>query len=313
MDLLNYALRRLGQTLPVAVLVTVLIFMLIKLLPGDPAAAILGDRASEASVQALRSQWGLDRPLWRQYAVYMQNLATGNLGQSLRYRTPVVDLLPRRTTVTFFLVIYSMLLSVIMAVSLAVVAAVNRDRWPDHIMRGLITLPLASPAFWIGILLLIVFALRLKWFPAAGYGEGFGGHLKYLFLPALTLSSAFTAVLARNLRSSLIDVQQPAFVDFARAKGLARRAVLFRHVLRAAMLPIVTLIGVRLSYAIGGSVVVETVFSLLGLGSWMVDSIFARDYMVVQTLTLTFALGAMLINLATDLVYPLLDPRVRMG
>jgi len=313
MDLLNYAIRRLGQTLPVAVLVTVLIFMLIKLLPGDPAAAILGDRASEASVRALRSQWGLDRPLWQQYAVYMQNLATGHLGQSLRYRTPVIDLLPRRTTVTFFLVVYSMVLSVIIALSLAVVAAVNRDRWPDHLMRGLITLPLASPAFWIGILLLIVFALRLKWFPAAGYGEGFAGHLKYLFLPALTLSHAFTAVLARNLRSSLIDVQRTTYVDFARAKGLARRAVLFRHVLRAAMLPIVTLIGVRLSYAIGGSVVVETVFALPGLGSWMVDSIFARDYMVVQTLTLAFALGAMLINLATDLVYPLLDPRVRMG
>ena len=313
MDLLNYAIRRLGQTLPVAALVTVLIFLLIKLLPGDPAAAILGDRASEASVQALRSQWGLDRPLWQQYSVYMQNLATGNLGQSLRYRTPVIDLLPRRGTVTFFLVIYSMFLSVIMAVSLAVVAAINRNRWPDHLMRGLITLPLASPAFWIGILLLIVFSLRLKWFPAAGYGEGFAEHLKYLFLPALTLSHAFTAVLARNLRSSLIDVQRTAYVDFARAKGLVRRTVLFRHVLRAAMLPIVTLIGVRLSYAIGGSVVVETVFALPGLGSWMVDSIFARDYMVVQTLTLAFALGAMLINLATDLVYPLLDPRVRMG
>jgi peptide/nickel transport system permease protein len=313
MDLLNYAIRRLGQTLPVAVLVTVLIFLLIKILPGDPAAAILGDRASEDSVRALRTQWGLDRPLWQQYAVYMQNLATGNLGQSLRYRTPVADLLPRRATVTFFLVVYSMILSVILAVSLAVVAAVNRDRWPDHLMRGLITLPLASPAFWIGILLLIVFALRLKWLPAAGYGEGFAGHLRYLFLPALTLSHAFTAVLARNLRSSLIDVQQTTFVDFARAKGLMRRAVLFRHVLRAAMLPIVTLIGVRLSYAIGGSVVVETVFALPGLGSWMVDSIFARDYMVVQTLTLAFAVGAMLINLATDLVYPLLDPRVRIG
>jgi peptide/nickel transport system permease protein len=313
MDLLNYAIRRLGQTLPVALLVTVLIFLLIKLLPGDPASAILGDRASESAVQALRSQWGLDRPLWQQYAVYMRNLATGNLGQSLRFRTPVVDLLPRRAAVTFFLVVYSTILSLVLAFSLAVVAAANRDRWPDHLMRGLITLPLASPAFWIGILLLIVFALRLKWFPAAGYGEGFAGHLQHLFLPALTLSHVTTAVLARNLRSSLIDVQQTTFVDFARAKGLVRRVVLFHHVLRAALLPIVTLIGVRLSYAIGGSVVVETVFALPGLGSWMVDSIFSRDYMVVQTLTLAFAFGAMLINLVTDLVYPLLDPRVRMG
>ncbi len=310
---MNYAIRRIGQTLPVALLVTVLIFFLIKLLPGDPASTILGDRASDEAVRALNTQWGLDRPLLQQYGVYMGNLVTGNLGQSLRYRTPVTELLPRRMTVTLFLVLYSLLLSVLIAVPLAIVAAINRDQWPDALVRGLLTLPLASPAFWIGILLLIVFALRLGWLPAAGYGEGFLGHLKHLFLPALTLSGAFAAVLTRNLRSSLIDVQTTTYVDFARAKGLARHTVLFRHILRAALLPIVTLVGVRLSFAIGGSVVIETVFALPGLGSWMVESIFARDYMVVQTLTLAFALGAMLINLATDLVYPLLDPRVRVG
>jgi peptide/nickel transport system permease protein len=312
MNLANYAVKRVGQILPVAVFVTVLIFLLIKLLPGDPATAILGERASDDAVRALHQQWGLDRPLWQQYTIYMRNLVTGDLGQSLRYRTPVIDLLPRRATVTLFLVVYSMLLSILIAVPLALVAAVNRDRWPDQSVRGLITLPLASPAFWIGILLLIVFALKLGWFPASGYGDDLRDHLTHLFLPALTLSHAFTAVLTRNLRSSLIDVMNTTYVDFARAKGLDRRVVLFRHVLRAALLPIVTLVGVRLSYAIGGSVVIETVFALPGLGSWMVESIAARDYMVVQTLTLTFAFGAMFINLATDLIYPLLDPRVRM-
>jgi peptide/nickel transport system permease protein len=311
--LLRYALRRTGQTVPVALLVTVLIFLLIKLLPGDPATAILGERASDAAIRALQQQWGLDRPLPLQYAVYMRNLATGNLGQSLRYRTPVIDLLPRRTAVTLFVVLYSMVFSLVIAVPLAIVAATHRDRWPDQVVRALITIPLASPAFWIGILLLILFALKLGWFPAAGYGEGFRDHLRHLFLPALTLSGFFAAVLTRNLRSALIDVQTTAYVDFARAKGLGRRTVLFRHVLRAALLPIVTLIGVRLSYIIGGSVVVESVFALPGLGSWMIESIFARDYMVVQTLTLAFALGVMLINLATDLIYPLFDPRVRIG
>jgi peptide/nickel transport system permease protein len=310
---LRYAARRIGQTVPVALLVTVLIFLLIKLLPGDPATAILGERASDAAVKALQRQWGLDRPLPLQYGVYLRNLATGDLGQSLRYRTPVIDLLPRRTQVTLFLVVYSMVLSLLIAVPLAIVAATHRDRWPDQVVRALITVPLASPVFWIGILLLILFALTLRWFPASGYGEGFEGHLWHLFLPALTLSSFFTAVLTRNLRSALIDVQTTAHVDFARAKGLDRRTVLVHHVLRAALLPIVTLIGVRLSYTIGGSVVVETVFALPGLGSWMIESIFARDYMVVQTLTLAFAFGVMLINLLTDLVYPLFDPRVRMG
>lgn len=311
--MLNYAIRRIGQTLPVALFVTVFIFLLLKLIPGDPAAAILGDRASDEAVQSLRQQWGLDRPLWYQYGTYMRNLSGGNLGQSFRYRTPVIDLLPRRMTVTLFLVVYAMLLSVVIAVPLAIVAAANRDRWPDQVVRGLVTLPLASPAFWVGILLLIVFALQQGWFPAAGYGEGFREHLRHLFLPALTLSNSFTAVLTRNLRSSLIDVQRTTFVDFARAKGLAHRVVLFRHVLRAALLPIVTLIGVRLSFTIGGSVVIESVFALPGLGSWMIESIMSRDYIVVQTLTLAFAFGAMLINLGTDLVYPLLDPRVRMG
>jgi peptide/nickel transport system permease protein len=311
--MLNYAVKRIGQTLPVALFVTVLIFLLIKLIPGDPAAAILGDRASDEAIRALHNQWGLDRPLWQQYGVYMRNLITGNLGQSLRYRTPVAELLPHRVIVTFFLVVYSMALSVLIAVPLAIIAAVNRDRWPDQVVRAAVTLPLASPTFWIGILLLIVFALQFQWFPAAGYGDGFTGHLRSLFLPALTLSNPFTAVLTRNLRSSLIDVQGMTFVDFARAKGLVSRDVLFHHVLRAALLPIITLIGVRLSYAIGGSVIIETVFALPGLGSWMVESIVARDYMVVQTLTLAFALGAMFINLTTDLIYPLIDPRVRMG
>jgi len=311
--LLNYAIRRIGQTLPVALLVTVLIFMLIKLLPGDPATAILGERASDEAVRDLYRQWGLDRPLWQQYVMYMRNLVTGDLGQSLRYRTPVTELLPRRLGVTLFLVTYSIALSIALAVPLAVIAATHRDRWPDILVRALITVPLASPAFWLGILFLIVFALKLGWLPAAGYGEGFTDHLRHLFLPALTLAQAFTAVLTRNLRSSLIDVQTTTYVDFARAKGLDRQAVLFRHILRAALLPIVTLIGVRISFAIGGSVVIETVFALPGLGSWMVESILSRDYMVVQSLTLAFAFGAMLINLATDLVYPLLDPRVRVG
>jgi len=311
--MLRYALGRIGQTVPIALLVTVLIFLLIKLVPGDPASAILGDRATDASVTALRHQWGLDLPIWQQYGVYMRNLATGNLGQSLRYQSPVAELLPPRMGVTFFLVTYSLVLSVLIAVPLALVAAAYRNRWPDQLIRASMALPLASPGFWVGILFLILFSLKLRWFPAEGYGTGFVDHVRHLFLPALTLSYAFAAVLCRNLRSSLVDVLSTAYVDFARAKGLRRQVVLFRHVFRAALLPSVTLIGVRLTYAIGGSVVIETVFAIPGMGSWMVDSILSRDYVVVQTLTLMFALGTMLINLATDLLYPLFDPRLRMG
>src|SRR5262249_28784544 len=189
--LLRYALRRIGQTVPVALLVTVLIFLLIKLLPGDPATAILGERASDAAVPALNAQRGLDRPPPIQSAPCMRNPATGKLGASLRSRRPVINLLPRRATVTLSVVVYSMILSLVIAVPLAILAATNRDRWPDQIVRAAITIPLASPQFWIGVLLLILFALKLGWFPAAGYGEGFIGHVRHLFLPALTLSGFF--------------------------------------------------------------------------------------------------------------------------
>src|SRR5579872_1045031 len=168
--MLRYALGRIGQTVPIALLVTVLIFLLIKLLPGDPASAILGDRATDASVTALRHQWGLDRPIWQQYLVYMHNLATGNLGKSLRYQSPVTEMLPARMAVTFFLVTYSLVLSVLIAVPLALVAAAYRNRWPDQLIRAAMALPLASPGFWVGILFLILFSLKLRWFPAEGYG-----------------------------------------------------------------------------------------------------------------------------------------------
>lgn len=312
MQLLSYLIRRIAQMIPVLLLVTVLVFTLVKIIPGDPASAILGERASSESIQALRQQWGLDRPLLQQYALYMQKLVRGDLGQSLRYRAPVLEVLPRRAGVTGFLVLYSTILGVVVAVPLATIAALNRNRWPDSAIRTLTTIPLTSPTFWIGILLLLLFSLRLKLFPASGYGEGFVQHLRYLFLPALTLSTQFMCLLTRNLRSSIIDVLQVTYVDFARAKGLGRTYILIHHILRSAMLSVVTLVGVHLAYAIGGAVVTETIFALPGLGTLIMESVQSRDYQVVQSVTLIFALGTMLINLATDVIYSLLDPRVRM-
>jgi peptide/nickel transport system permease protein len=313
LHLLNHALRRIAQMIPVLLLITVVIFLIIKVIPGDPAQAILGERASQEAVQALRHQWGLDRPLWEQYFLYMQRLFHGDLGTSFRYKAEVMQLLPRRAGVTVFLVLYSTLLAVVLSIPLAIVSALNRDRWPDQMVRVVTTLPLASPVFWMGILFLLLFSLRLKWFPASGFGDGgFTDHLKHLFLPALTLSMHFMCLLTRNLRSGIIDVLQVTYVDFARAKGLPRMAILVRHILRSAMLSVVTLVGVHLAYSIGGAVITETIFALPGLGTFMVESIFSRDYQVVQSLTFIFALGTMVINLATDLVYSLLDPRVRM-
>jgi peptide/nickel transport system permease protein len=313
LHLLRYAVRRMGQMIVVLVLTTILIFLLIKLIPGDPARQILGERASQASVDALRLEWGLDRPLWEQYWAYMGRLVHGDLGTSLRYKAPVWDVLPRRAGVTAFLVVYSTLLALLTAIPLAMVAALHQGRWPDRAIRAITTLPLASPRFWIAILVQLCFALWWRVFPASGYGEGLVGHLTHLFLPALTLSVHFTCLLARNLRSSIIDVMKVTYIDFARAKGLPRGAILFRHVLRPAMLSVVTLIGVHLAASVGGAVFTETVFALPGLGTFMLESISMRDYQVVQSLTLVFALGALVLNLAADLIHAALDPRVRVG
>jgi peptide/nickel transport system permease protein len=307
---LRYAGRRIVQMIPVLILVTIGSFLLLKLLPGDPAAMVLGDKASDAAIAAFRHQLGLDRPLVTQYLLYVQHLATGDLGTSIIYRTPVTHLLGPRAEVTAFLVVYSMVLGIIIAVPLAFAAALNADRWPDQLVRVLTTIPLVSPTFWIGLLLLLVFAVHLRWLPATGFGEGFGHHLLHLFLPALTLSLSFAGLLARNLRAAILDALGRPFVDFARSKGLSRRTIMYRHVLRAALVSIVTIVGLQLSYAIGGAVVTETVFALPGLGTWMMQSIFARDYQVVQSLTFIFAAGTILINLLTDLTYSVLDPRV---
>jgi peptide/nickel transport system permease protein len=313
LHLLNHLLRRIAQFIPVLLLVTVLVFLAIKLIPGDPARAILGERATDEAVEALRHQWGLDRPLAEQYLLYMQRLLHGDLGISLRYRTPVAELLGRRVEVTAFVVAYSTALALVMAIPMAFVSALNRDKWPDHFVRATTTLVLASPTYWIAILLLLLFALKLKVLPATGYGDGgFVDHLKHLLLPSFTLSLGLMSLLTRNLRSSIVDVLKTPYVDFARTKGLSRRVILLRHVLRAALLSVVTLIGVHLAYAIGGSVLAETVFALPGLGTFFIESIAFRDYQVVQTLTLMFALAAMLIQLLTDLAYSLLDPRVRV-
>jgi peptide/nickel transport system permease protein len=205
----------------------------------------------------------------------MQRLFHGDLGTSFRYKASVLQLLGRRAQVTAFMVVYSTLIAVALAIPLAFISALNRDRWPDQLVRTITTVPLAAPTYWIGILLLLLFALKLKWLPASGYGDGgFTDHLKHLFLPSLTLSLNFMSLLTRNLRSSIVDVQKMTYVDFARAKGLSRPAILFGHILRAAMLSVVTLIGVHLAYAIGGAVVTETIFALPGLGTWMIESIF---------------------------------------
>jgi peptide/nickel transport system permease protein len=306
---MQYLVRRLTSSIVTLALVTVVVFSLIHLIPGDPASIILGLRATPQSVHELRHTLGLDRPLIIQYLIFLGDLVHGNLGDSVTFREPVSDLVLARLQATLFLVTYSAVISIIVAVPVAIVAALRRDKVTDYSIRLALLVAVSLPTFWIGTLLIYQFSLKLGWFPAAGYGSGFLDHLSSLFLPAVTLSLWQFALIGRNLRSTLIDVIQLPYIDFARMKGLKPRTVLVRHVLRTSLSSTVTIIGINISFLVAGAVVVENVFSIPGSGQLLVNAVFARDYPVVQGVTLVYAVLVILINLATDLMYPVLDPR----
>jgi peptide/nickel transport system permease protein len=308
---LGYVTRRLLQMVPVALGVTVLAFFMIHLVPGDPARTMLGVRATDQAVAALHHRWGLDQPLLAQYALFMERLLHGDLGDSLLYRAPTTTLILGRLPATLFLILYAVVLSVIIAVPLAMLAATNKDRLVDHVIRAIPLVGLGMPSFWVGIMLILFIGLDLRAFPVGGYGEDLPGHLYSMVLPGLTVAIAISPLLIRSLRTSMLSVLESEFVATARSKGISERRVLFRHVLRNAAIPAVTVLGVNIGFLVGGTLVVENVFALPGIGNLMIQSIFNRDFPVVQGVTLVFAILVVLVNLSTDIVYSFLDPRVR--
>jgi peptide/nickel transport system permease protein len=304
--------KRLGYSLLTLALVSFAIFSLIHLIPGDPAEILLGLRSTPDSVRRLRHELGLDRSLLTQYAIFLRNLAHGDLGTSIRYQQSVSSLIVERIGATLFLIAYSAIIAIVVAIPLGTIAALRREKASDQAIRLGVLVGIATPTFWVGTLLILLFSLHWTVFPAAGYGNGFVGHLHNLLLPAATLSLWQAGLLIRNLRSAIIDVVRLPYVDFARLRGLPAHTVLRRHILRTSMASTVTIIGVNVSFLLAGAVVVENVFSIPGAGSLLVDSVFSRDYTVVQGITLLYAVLVVVINLVTDLAYPLLDPRVRL-
>jgi peptide/nickel transport system permease protein len=309
--LLTFLLRRLLQIAVVVVGVTLVTFCLLRLTPGDPCRAIHGQLVPQEVIDRCRVEHGFDRPIWQQYLAYVGDLLQGDLGQSLVYRRPALDVLWQRLPVTVFLAVYSGLLSVIIALPLGLAAALHTGSALDRFIRGATATALTLPAFWIGLLLMLVFSLRLRLFPASGYGETLLEHLRHLFLPALTLAIANGALLARVLRRSLLDVLALPHVLAVRAKGLPWQRVVVRHILRNGLISPVTLLGLQLAGLLGGAVIVEKVFTIPGLGALLLESITNRDYALVQNATLFFALIVTAVSLLVDLAYPLLDPRVR--
>lgn len=310
MGRVTYIRNRLLLMVVVLFGVTIIIFSMVRLLPGDPAFLILGERATEESTARLRAQLGLNEPLPTQYWLFVSGIARGDFGDSLLYRQPVTRLVGKRVPVSIFLAVYAMALAAIFTMTFGILAAIKKGRFADHAIRISFLFFVTTPSFWLGILLIMLFSLRLKLFPVAGYGKTFEDHLRYLFLPALTLALSLAAVLIRNLRGQIILVQRADYTRTARAKGVSERGVLQKHVLKNALMPVVTLFGLQFGYLVGGTVVVETVFAIPGMGQLLIQSITARDYPVVQAITLISAFLVIVVNLAVDLSYSLLDPRV---
>jgi peptide/nickel transport system permease protein len=307
---MSFVGRRLIQLVPVAVGVTIVVFFMIHLIPGDPARTILGIHATPKSIAILHREFGLDKPLTSQYWLFLDRLGHGNLGQSLFYGVPARGLILQRLPATLWLVIYAAVLAIAISVPLAMLAASKRNGVRDQVVRAVPLLGLGMPPFWVGFLLIYAFSIGLKWFPVSGYGTGFVGHLHSMFLPSLTVAIALAPVVIRSLRASMLGVLGAEYVTTARSKGVPGPRLFFRHVLRNAVIPAVTVLGINIGYLIGGTVIIENVFGIPGIGQLMINSIFQRDFPVVQGVTLVFGVLVVLVNLLADLAYAWLDPRV---
>ena len=302
-------LPRVLQAIPTLLAVIVVTFLIVRLLPGDPASAVIGSRVTDAEVAAEKARLGLDRPLGQQFATYVADLARGDLGQSTRLGVPVIQLVAARLPVTLLLTAMASIIAIVISVPLALLAALKRNGPIDVLIRLLFQLGLSMPAFYLGILLLTLLSARWHLLPVGGYGDGLAQHVVHLILPALALALSLSAILMRNLRASISEILDQPHVEFARLKGLRSTNVLWRHVLRNALISTVALFGLNAGTLLGGAVIVETVFAIPGVGVLMVDSVFGRDYPVIEALTLILAAMVVTTLLVTDFIQSALDPR----
>jgi peptide/nickel transport system permease protein len=310
----GYIAKRLLATVPVMGVVAVVVFLLLRLTSGDPAAIIAGDNATSQDVAAIRTKLGLDRPMAQQFVIWIGNVLRGDFGESFFFKKPVAALIQDRLEPTLALSVSTIVLAVFTAVPLGVLAAWRRGTWIDRVVMGLSVLGFSVPVFVIGYVLIYLFAIELAWLPVQGYqrlADGFGGFILRLILPSLTLALVYIALIARITRTSVLEVIDADYVRTARVKGLGEASVLLRHVLRNAAVPIVTVIGFGVALLIGGVVVTESVYAIPGLGRLTVDAVLARDYPTVQAVILLFSAAYVLINLVVDLTYTFLDPRIR--
>jgi peptide/nickel transport system permease protein len=313
--MIRFVAQRLVLTIPVLFLVSLIVFTLINLIPGDPALLMAGGEAGRDVVEALRKQMGLDKPVVVRYLMWLHRLVQGDLGKSVRDGRPVLDVLLQKLPVTIQLAVVSMLVSWLIAIPTGIVAAWRRRTALDYAATTVALAGLSIPNFWLGIMLIYVFAVNLRWLPPSGYVEPWVDPVRSLTLtimPATVLGTALAALVMRLLRSSMLEVLSTEFIRTAHAKGLADRAVILRHALKNAMIPVATVMGLQLGGLLGGAVITETIFAVPGIGRLAIESILTRDYPMVQGVVLFSAVAIVFVNFVVDIVYSLLDPRIRL-
>lgn len=312
----GYITKRLLAAIPVLLGLTVIVFVIMALIPGDPATAILGSYATPENVERLNSQLGLDKPLWQQYFIWLGNLLQGDFGRSYTLNRPVLDEVFERFSATLVLAGTALVLCSLLGLVAGIVSAVRQYGWADKIITLVVLIGISTPSFWLGLILILIFAVEFNWFPASGMFAIYGGGglpdlLWHLFLPAVTLAAVATGVISRLTRTAMLEVLRQDYIRTARAKGLPENTVIYKHAFKAALVSIIPVIGIQAGLVLGGAVYIETVFQWPGIGSMLVKAISTRDLLLVQGGVLVVATAYVLFNLAADVVQTVVDPRLR--
>ncbi len=305
--MLAYLVRRLAGTIPVVLAVSIFVFGFVHALPGDPARLEAGPEATPADIEAIRVDMGLDGPIWAQYLRWVDNVMHGRLGRSIKTRAPVAQVIGERFMPTLWLTLVAMVWSTVVGIGIGVLSGIRRGSWQDKTGMVLAISGVSFPGFWMGLLLIDLFSVRLGWLPTGGYGTW-----QHFVMPAFTLGIGVAAVMARFTRSAFVEVSGEDYVRTARMKGVSERVVAWKHTLRNAMIPVITLTGLQFGFLLGGAIVIETVFSWPGLGRLLVDSVSFRDYPVIQVEIMLFSIEFVLINLLVDLLYAVANPEIRL-
>lgn len=309
---LKYIAKRILQMVFVLFVVVIFIFVLVRLIPGDPADILMGDQATAADIAAYRAKMGLDEPILTQFIIFLKGLFHLDFGTSLLYKIPCTEVIGSKILVTVKLTLVSILFSLLISIPLGFISGLHQDAPVDHATRILSLISLSMPSFWVALLLMMLFSVKLEWLPAGGWEDGFVGEVRSLLLPGFAQALTTAALLMRNLRNSVIEINTKDYIDFAKSKGLSNGRIRIAYIMKNSLVSTITLLSTRIATMLGGSVVIESIFAIPGIGKLTADAIFSRDYPMIQCLVFVFAAIVVLINICNDILYSFIDPRITL-